>query len=109
MVVIGIIGAVALAVWAVVVADLSSRREGGQEAEVDHRAERYWLLAETAERLYEELGREPSVREIYAAIEPERDGRREDSSSVEEGDGPVIDLRARVERITEPAPDPSVA
>jgi hypothetical protein len=109
VVVIGIISAAAFAIWLAIWTDVMSREEEDRGLETDHRAERYYQLADTAERLRDELGREPSVREIYAAI----DSADPDEGSVHEPDAietdPVIDLRARVLRIKESQAESSVA
>ena len=55
---------------------------------MEERASRYELLAAAAADLRLELGREPSVREIYAAVEADE----------HEADQ-VVDLRARVDRV----------
>ncbi len=55
---------------------------------IDQRALRFETLAATAADLEAVLGREPSVREIYAAIEPEESETNQ-----------VVDLRTRVDRI----------
>jgi hypothetical protein len=109
VVVIGVISVAAFAIWLAIWTDVMSREEEGRVLEVDYRAERYYQLADTAERLRDELGREPSVREIYAAIESEGWGQ-ESSHEVDEIEvDPVIDLRARVLRIKESQAESSVA
>jgi hypothetical protein len=68
------------------------------DAELVQRASRYAEVATTAERLRMELGREPTVREIYAAVDtpaPEPE--------------PESDLRARIDRIVTEASAPPPA
>lgn len=105
MVVIGIISVAAFAIWLTIWTDVASREEDDRTLEVDYRAERLYQLANTAERLREELGREPSVREIYAAIGSEESAHEPGEIEV----NPVIDLRARVQRIKESRAESSVA
>jgi len=109
VVVIGIISVAAFAIWLAVWSDVWSREEADRDLEIDYRAERIHQLADTAERLRDEFGREPTVREIYAAIEAEEWGEENSHELVRIGVDPVIDLRARVLRIKEGQDESSVA
>ena len=83
-----VIGAAVLAIVAVVWSDMAQRVADDIDPAIEQRALRFETLAATAADLEAVLGREPSVREIYAAIEPHEP----------EADQ-VVDLRTRVERI----------
>lgn len=109
MVAVGIISAAAVAIWLAIRSDVWSREEAGRDLEVDCRAERIHQLADTAERLRAELGREPTVREIYAAIESEEWGEETAHEPAKIGVDPVIDLRARVQRVKESQAESSIA
>ena len=109
MVVIGIISVAAFAIWLTIWTDVTSREEDDRAVEVDYRAERLYQLADTAERLRDEFGREPSVREIYAAVEAEEWVEESDHEPDEIEVDPVIDLQARVLRIKESRAESSVA
>lgn len=109
MVVVGIISVAAVAIWLAIWSDVWSREEAGRDLEVDYRAERIHQLADTTERLREEFGREPTVREIYAAIDSEEWGEGRSPEPTRIGVDPVIDLRARVLRIKESQAESSVA
>lgn len=88
MVMFVIIGVTVLAIVAVIWSDVAQCDDDDIDPVVEHRASRYDTLAAAAEDLRAELGREPSVREIYAVVEsdePETDR--------------VVDLRSRVDRI----------
>jgi len=88
MVMFVVIGAAVLAIVAVVWSDLAQRAADDIDPAIEQRALRFEALAATAADLQAVLGREPSVREIYAAIE--RDEPETDQ---------VVDLRTRVDRI----------
>ena len=88
MVMIVVIGAAVLAIVAVIWSDLAQRAADEVDPAIEQRALRFETLAAVAEGLHAELGREPSVREIYAAIEPD-----------EPESDQVVDLRTRVDRI----------
>lgn len=109
MVAIGIISVAAFAIWLAIWADVWSREEADRDLEIDHRAERIHQLADVAERLREELGKEPTVREIYAAIESEEWGKESTPEPDTIEADPVIDLRTRVLRIKESQAEASVA
>lgn len=109
MVAIGIISVAAFAIWLAVWSDVWSREEADRDLEIDYRPERIYELADVADRLREEFGREPTVREIYAAIESDEWGEANSSEPDEIGVDPVIDLRARVLRIKEGQNESSVA
>ena len=109
MVAIGIISVAAAAIWLAIWSDVWSREEADRDLEIDYRAERIHQLADTAERLREKLGKEPTVREIYAAIESEEWGEENSHEPAKTGIDPVIDLRARVLRIKESQAKSSVA
>lgn len=89
MVVIGIISLGAFAIWLAIWSDVMSREEAGRDLEVDYRELRFAQLSNAADALRDELGREPTVREIYGAIET-------GESAVDD----VIDLRERTRRVT---------
>ena len=89
MVVIGIISLGAFAIWLAIWSDVMSREEAGRDSEIDYREVRFDQLSDAADALRDELGREPTVREIYGAIEA-------DESAVDD----VIDLTERTRRIT---------
>ena len=77
-----------LAIVAVVWSDVAQRHDDDIDPMIEQRASRYEAFAVVAADLRLELGREPSVREIYAVVEadePEADQ--------------VVDLRTRVDRI----------
>jgi hypothetical protein len=59
-------GVIAVAIWT----ETMRTEPTDDDRAIEHRALRYAELADAAERLGEELGREPSVRENYASIEP---------------------------------------
>ena len=86
-----VIGAAVLAIVVVVWSDMAQRAADDVDPAIEQRALRFETLAAVAEGLHAELGREPSVREIYAAIEP--DEPKEPKSDQ------VVDLRTRVDRI----------
>ena len=88
MVMFVVIGAAVLAIVAVVWSDMAQRAADDIDPAIEQRALRFETLAATAADLQAVLGREPSVREIYAAIEPHEP----------EADQ-VVDLRTRVDRI----------
>jgi len=88
MVMFVVIGAAVLAIVAVVWSDMAQRAADEVDPAIEQRALRFETLAAVSEGLHAELGREPSVREIYAAIE------RHEPKSDE-----VVDLRTRVDRI----------
>ena len=88
MVILIVIGAVVLAILAVVWSDMAQRAADDIDPAMEQRALRFETLAATAADLQAVLGREPSVREIYAAIEP-------DETEADQ----VVDLRTRVDRI----------
>ena len=88
MVMLVIIGVAVLAVAVVIWSDVAQREDDDIDPEMEERVSRYEILAAAASDLRVELGREPSVREIYAAVEadePEADQ--------------VVDLRTRVDRV----------
>jgi hypothetical protein len=88
MVMFVVIGVAVLAIVAVVWSDMAQRSAADIDPAIEQRALRFETLAATAADLQAVLGREPSVREIYAAIEPDEP----------EADQ-VVDLRTRVDRI----------
>jgi hypothetical protein len=88
MVILVVIGAAVLAILAVVWSDMAQRAADDIDPAIEQRALRFETLAATAADLQAVLGREPSVREIYAAIEP-------DETETDR----VVDLRTRVDRI----------
>ena len=88
MVILIVIGAAVLAILAVVWSDMAQRAADDIDPAIEQRALRFETLAATAADLQAVLGREPSVREIYAAIEP-------DETEADQ----VVDLRTRVDRI----------
>ena len=88
MVMFVVIGVAVLAIVAVVWSDVAQRAADDIDPAIDQRALRFETLAATAADLQAVLGREPSVREIYAAIEP-------DEIETDQ----VVDLRTRVDRI----------
>ena len=88
MVILVVIGAAVLAILAVVWSDMAQRAADDIDPAIEQRALRFETLAATAADLQAVLGREPSVREIYAAIEP-------DETEADQ----VVDLRTRVDRI----------
>ena len=82
-----------MVIIAVIWSDAVQREADDIDPEIEQRAARFEALAAAAADLRTEFGREPSVREIYAAIESdesELDGRETDQ---------VVDLRMRVDRI----------
>ena len=83
-----VVGVAVLAIVAVVWSDMAQRAADDIDPVIDRRALRFETLAATAADLEAVLGREPSVREIYAAIEPH-----------EPETDQAVDLRTRVERI----------
>ncbi len=83
-----IIGVAVLAVVVVVAVDRVQRVESEIDPELAQRASRYDQFAAAAEQLRDELDREPTVREIYAAVD-----------MLELDPEPAIDLRSRVDRI----------
>ncbi|MGB5381904.1 MAG: hypothetical protein WBO25_13005 [Acidimicrobiia bacterium] len=83
-----VIGVAVLAIVAVIWSDMAQRSAADIDPAIEQRALRFETLAATAADLQAVLGREPSVREIYAAIEPDEP----------EADQ-VVDLRTRVDRI----------
>ena len=109
MVAVGIISVAAIAIGLAIWSDVWSREEAGRDLEIDYRTERIHQLADTADRLHGELGREPTVREIYAAIDSEEGGEENSLEPVRVNVDPVIDLRARVLRIKESQAESSVA
>jgi hypothetical protein len=77
-----------LAIVAVIWSDVAQRDDDDIDPVIEQRAARYEAFAVVAADLRLELGREPSVREIYAVVEadePEADQ--------------VVHLRRRVDRI----------
>ena len=88
MVMFVVIGAAVLAIVAVVWSDMAQRSADDIDPAIEQRALRFETLAATAADLQAVLGREPSVREIYAAIEPD-----------EPETDQVVDLRTRMDRI----------
>lgn len=88
MVMFVVIGVAVLAIVAVIWSDMAQRSAADIDPAIEQRALRFETLAATAADLQAVLGREPSVREIYAAIEPDEP----------EADQ-VVDLRTRVDRI----------
>ena len=86
--VFAIVGVAVLAIVAVIWSDVAQRAADDIDPEIEYRASRFEILAAAAADLHAELGREPSVREIYAAIE------REEPKTYQ-----VVDLRTRVDRI----------
>ena len=88
MVIFIIVAVAFLAIVTVIWSDASRRKDGEIDPEVEHRASRYEAFATVAADLRIELGREPSVREIYAAVE-----------SDEPDADQVVDLRSRVDRL----------
>ena len=83
-----IVGVAVLAIVAVIWSDVAQREADDIDPEIEQRASRFEILAAAAADLHAELGREPSVREIYAAIEPDEPETYQ-----------VVDFRARVDRI----------
>ena len=82
-----------LAIVAVIWSDVAQRHDDDIDPVIEQRASRYEAFAVVAADLRLELGREPSVREIYAVVEadePEADEPEADQ---------VVDLRRRVDRI----------
>jgi hypothetical protein len=82
-----------LAIVAVIWSDVAQRDDDDIDQVIEQRASRYEAFAVVAADLRLELGREPSVREIYAVVEadePEADEPEADQ---------VVDLRTRVDRI----------
>jgi hypothetical protein len=69
------------------------------DSEIHERASRYEILAAAAADLRIELGREPTVREIYAAVETNGDGANAALDADEVEADRVVDLRARIDRI----------
>ena len=94
MVMFVVIGAALLAIVAVVWSDMAQRAADEVDPAIEQRALRFETLAAVAEDLHAELGREPSVREIYAAIEPDEPKEPKEPKSDQ-----VVDLRTRVDRI----------
>ena len=88
-----IVGVAVLVIVAVIWSDAAQREADDIDPEIEQRAARFESLAAAAADLRTELGREPSVREIYAAIETD-----ESESDTSETDH-VVDLRTRVDRI----------
>ena len=88
MVMFVVIGVAVLAIVAVVWSDMAQRSADDVDPAIEQRALRFEALAATAADLEAVLGREPSVREIYAAIEP-------DELETDQ----VVDLRTRMDRI----------
>ena len=88
MVMFVVIGVAVLAIVAVVWSDRAQRVADDIDPAIEKRALRFEILAATAADLQVVLGREPTVREIYAAIEPD-----------EPETDQVVDLRTRVDRI----------
>lgn len=89
-----VIGGVAVLVIAAVIwSDVAQREADRIDPEIDQRAMRFEALAAAAAELHAQLGREPTVREIYAAIES--DGPELNETEADK----VVDLRTRVDRI----------
>jgi hypothetical protein len=95
-----IVGIAILVIAAVIWSDVAQRAADDIDPEIERRAVRFETLAAAAADLHDELGREPSVREIYAAIEP--DGSELDETGTDE----VVDLRTRIDRIIGDLPAP---
>jgi hypothetical protein len=93
MIAVIIVGVAVLVIVAVIWSDAAQREADDIDPEVQQRAARFETLAAAAADLHAKLGREPSVREIYAAIET-----NESESDTSETDQ-VVDLRMRVDRI----------
>lgn len=93
MITVIIVGVAVLVIVAVIWSDAAQREADDIDPEVQQRAARFETLAAVAADLRTELGREPSVREIYAAIET--DESESDTSETDQ----VVDLRMRVDRI----------
>jgi hypothetical protein len=84
------VGLLVLAVAAMV--SIGSERADEEEAiAMEQRVNRYEQYAGATERLREELGREPSVREILDAVYAE--------AAEDDGDDDWIDLRRRVSEL----------
>lgn len=83
-----IVAVAVLAIGTVIWSDASRWEDRDIDLEVEHRTSRYEAFATVAADLRIELGREPSVREIYAAVE-----------SDEPDADQVVDLRSRVDRL----------
>jgi hypothetical protein len=104
-----VIGAAVLAIVAVVWSDMAQRVADDIDPAIEQRALRFETLAATAADLQVVLGREPSVREIYTAIDS-ADGEEGSANEPDEIEtDPVIDLRARVLRIKESQAESPVA
>ena len=93
MIAVIIVGVAVVVIVAVIWSDAAQREADDIDPEVQQRAARFETLAAAAADLRTELGREPSVREIYAAIET--DESESDTSETDQ----VVDLRMRVDRI----------
>ena len=93
MIAVIIVGVAVLVIAAVIWSDAAQRETDDIDPEIEQRAARFETLAAAAEDLRTELGREPSVREIYAAIETNES--EPDTSETDQ----VVDLRMRVDRI----------
>ena len=93
MIAVIIVGVAVVVIVAVIWSDAAQREADDIDPEIEQRAARFESLAAAAADLRTELGREPSVREIYAAIETD-----ESESDTSETDH-VVDLRTRVDRI----------
>lgn len=83
-----IVAVAVLAIVTVIWSDASRWDDGDIDPEIEQRASRYEAFATVAADLRFELGREPSAREIYAAVE-----------SDEPDADQVVDLRSRVDRL----------
>lgn len=104
MIWVGVFGGL-MALLAIAAAIAVGYREAEEEQLelLETRAERLFRLADAADELRAELGREPSVREIYeAAAALNEDGTDESAAADEAAERPgevLIDLRRRVAEI----------
>ena len=87
-----------LAIVAVIWSDVAQRHDDDIDPVIEQRASRYEAFAVVAADLRLELGREPSVREIYAVVEADEPEADEPEADEPEADQ-VVDLRRRVDRI----------
>jgi hypothetical protein len=95
-----IVGVAVLAIVAVIWSDAAQRAADDIDPEIEQRAVRFETLSAAAADLHAKLGREPSVREIYAAIEP--DGHELNETETHD----VVDLRTRIDRVVGDLPAP---
>ena len=103
MIWVGVFGGL-MALLAIAAAIAVGYREAEEEQLelLETRAERLFRLADAADELRAELGREPSVREIYEAAAALNEDGTDDSAADEAAEVPsdvLIDLRRRVAEI----------